>query len=56
MTGAHEAGLANELKIPFCMLAIVDNFANGIGSALTVKLNYTYALVTHRKRSWTILR
>ena len=30
MTGGVEAGLVNETKIPFVMLAIVDNMANGI--------------------------
>lgn len=30
MTGAHEAELLNELQIPFAMIGIVDNMANGI--------------------------
>ncbi|KAG9409095.1 hypothetical protein AC1031_019355 [Aphanomyces cochlioides] len=48
MTGAHEAGLANEVKLPFAMVSIVDNMANGLGEKLTLedfklaqKQNYT---------------
>ncbi|GBG27968.1 S-methyl-5'-thioadenosine phosphorylase [Hondaea fermentalgiana] len=37
MTGAHEATLAKELGIPYAMLAIVDNMANGIGPQLTLE-------------------
>ncbi len=37
MTGAHEAGLANELKLPFGMICIVDNMAHGVGHELTVR-------------------
>mmetsp|Transcript_9778 Transcript_9778/g.19201 ORF Transcript_9778/g.19201 Transcript_9778/m.19201 type:complete len:749 (-) Transcript_9778:359-2605(-) len=37
MTGAHEATLARELEIPYAMLAIVDNMANGIGPQLTLE-------------------
>ncbi|RHY10976.1 hypothetical protein DYB25_011979 [Aphanomyces astaci] len=36
MTGAHEAGLANEVKLPFAMVSIVDNLANGLGHKLTL--------------------
>lgn len=36
MTGGNEAELINELRIPFAMIAIVDNMANGFGDALTV--------------------
>jgi purine nucleoside phosphorylase len=37
MTGANEAELINELRIPFAMISIVDNLANGIGEQLTVR-------------------
>ena len=36
MTGANEAELMNELGIPFAMVGIIDNMANGIGDKLTV--------------------
>ena len=35
MTGANEAELMCELRLPIAMLAMVDNFANGITGALT---------------------
>ncbi|OQR92914.1 hypothetical protein ACHHYP_03091 [Achlya hypogyna] len=37
MTGCHEAGLANELQVPFAMVSIVDNMAHGIGEQLTLE-------------------
>ncbi|KAF0683790.1 Aste57867_24174 [Aphanomyces stellatus] len=37
MTGAHEAGLANEVKLPFAMVSVVDNMANGLGEKLTLE-------------------
>ncbi|KAF4319538.1 hypothetical protein BBO99_00004524 [Phytophthora kernoviae] len=37
MTGANEAELLNELRVPFAMFAIVDNLANGIGESLTLE-------------------
>lgn len=37
MTGANEAELLNELRVPFAMFAIVDNLANGIGEPLTLE-------------------
>jgi 5-methylthioadenosine/S-adenosylhomocysteine deaminase len=37
MTGAHECVACCELKIPYAMLAMVDNFAHGIGTELTVE-------------------
>ncbi|DBA00534.1 TPA: hypothetical protein N0F65_006438 [Lagenidium giganteum] len=37
MTGANEAELLNELRIPFAMFGIVDNMANGIGEKLTLE-------------------
>jgi hypothetical protein len=37
MTGANEAELLNELAIPFAMMGIVDNMANGVGDKLTVE-------------------
>lgn len=37
MTGANEAELINELRIPFAMFGIVDNLANGIGEQLTLE-------------------
>ncbi|OQS00309.1 hypothetical protein THRCLA_06032 [Thraustotheca clavata] len=37
MTGSHEAGLANELQIPFAMVSIVDNMAHGIGEQLSLE-------------------
>lgn len=30
MTGAHEATLASELAVPYAMMCIVDNMANGL--------------------------
>lgn len=36
MTGANEAELLNELRIPVAMLAIVDNVANGLGPKLSL--------------------
>ena len=35
MTGANEAELMCELRIPMAMIAMVDNFANGITGPLT---------------------
>ena len=35
MTGANEAELMCELRMPMAMLAMVDNFANGITGPLT---------------------
>ena len=32
MTGAHEASSCCELGLPYAMLAMVDNYANGVGS------------------------
>lgn len=40
MTGANEAELMNELRIPFAMFSIIDNLANGIGEKLTVRSVY----------------
>ncbi|KAE8899390.1 hypothetical protein PF005_g22109 [Phytophthora fragariae] len=37
MTGANEAELLNELRVPFAMFSIVDNLANGIGDPLTLE-------------------
>ncbi|KAG7376052.1 hypothetical protein PHYPSEUDO_014555 [Phytophthora pseudosyringae] len=37
MTGANEAELLNELRVPFAMFSIVDNLANGIGDQLTLE-------------------
>ncbi|KAG7397174.1 hypothetical protein PHYBOEH_001168 [Phytophthora boehmeriae] len=37
MTGANEAELLNELRVPFAMFGIVDNLANGIGEPLTLE-------------------
>jgi len=37
MTGAHEATLAKEVDIPYAMLALVDNMANGVGEHLTIE-------------------
>uniref|UniRef100_M4BZP7 Nucleoside phosphorylase domain-containing protein n=1 Tax=Hyaloperonospora arabidopsidis (strain Emoy2) TaxID=559515 RepID=M4BZP7_HYAAE len=37
MTGANEAELINELRVPFAMLSIVDNMANGLGKTLTLE-------------------
>ncbi|TMW56281.1 hypothetical protein Poli38472_008929 [Pythium oligandrum] len=37
MTGANEAELINELRLPFAMFGIVDNLANGIGEQLTLE-------------------
>ncbi|GLE07314.1 hypothetical protein PINS_up017444 [Pythium insidiosum] len=37
MTGANEAELLNELRVPFAMFGIVDNMANGIGEKLTLE-------------------
>ncbi|KAI9911214.1 hypothetical protein PsorP6_008726 [Peronosclerospora sorghi] len=36
MTGANEAELLNELRVPFSMFLIVDNMANGLGNPLTL--------------------
>ena len=32
MTGAHEIAACNEVGLPYAMLAMVDNYANGVGS------------------------
>lgn len=37
MTGAHESVACSELHIPYAMLCMVDNFANGIGPILTLE-------------------
>ncbi|POM81211.1 5'-methylthioadenosine phosphorylase [Phytophthora palmivora] len=37
MTGANEAELLNELRVPVAMFSIVDNLANGIGDPLTLE-------------------
>ncbi|ETP31182.1 hypothetical protein F442_19927 [Phytophthora nicotianae P10297] len=37
MTGANEAELLNEMRVPFAMFSIVDNLANGIGDPLTLE-------------------
>ncbi|KAG6948232.1 hypothetical protein JG688_00015181 [Phytophthora aleatoria] len=37
MTGANEAELLNELRVPFAMFSIVDNLANGMGDPLTLE-------------------
>lgn len=43
MTGANEAELMNELRIPFAMFSIIDNLANGIGEKLTVRCSLCVA-------------
>lgn len=35
MTGAHEASACQEVGVPYAMIAIVDNYANGISSDFT---------------------
>lgn len=37
MTGANEAELMNELRMPFAMFGIVDNMGNGLGEKLTLE-------------------
>ena len=37
MTSAHEATLFGECKIPYCIVALVDNMANGIGEKLSIE-------------------
>lgn len=37
MTGANEAELLNELRMPCAMFSIVDNMANGLGDPLTLE-------------------
>uniref|UniRef100_K3XAD8 Nucleoside phosphorylase domain-containing protein n=1 Tax=Globisporangium ultimum (strain ATCC 200006 / CBS 805.95 / DAOM BR144) TaxID=431595 RepID=K3XAD8_GLOUD len=37
MTGANEAELMNELRIPFAMFGLIDNMANGLGEKLTLE-------------------
>ena len=34
MTGSHEAMLAAELALPYAMVAMVDNMANGVTAAV----------------------
>lgn len=36
MTAAHEAGACIELGLPYGMLSVVDNYANGVGAPFTV--------------------
>lgn len=53
MTGGNEAELINELRIPFAMIAIVDNMANGFGDALTV---LTYIRLRQSSKLLTLLQ
>jgi purine nucleoside phosphorylase len=45
MTGANEAELMNELRIPFAMFGLIDNMANGLGEKLTVRYMYCSSLI-----------
>ena len=38
MTAAHEASGCCEVGLPYAMLAMVDNYANGVGEALSLEL------------------
>jgi 5-methylthioadenosine/S-adenosylhomocysteine deaminase len=38
MTAAHEASGCSEVGLPYAMLAMVDNYAHGIGEALSLEL------------------
>jgi purine nucleoside phosphorylase len=42
MTGAHEATLACELNVPYAMLCIVDNMANGLADEKVRTLSFLF--------------
>ena len=37
MTGAHEAAACREVRVPYAMLCVIDNFARGVGPDFTLE-------------------
>lgn len=50
MTGAHEATAARELKIPYAILAMVDNYANGLAEADLTYTNFKESVAKNRSK------